>query len=55
MRKMMEKMKEKVPKTSMTDGINPQRSHKKRAGLAMLLVLMLLKFTGTSIEEQKEG
>lgn len=41
MRKMMEKMKEKVPKTSMTDGINPQRSHKKRAGLAMLLVLML--------------
>lgn len=41
MRKMMEKMEEKVPKTSMTDGINPQRSHKKRAGLAMLLVLML--------------
>lgn len=41
MRKMMEKMKEKVPKTSMTDGVNPQRSHKKRAGLAMLLVLLL--------------
>ncbi len=38
---MKGKMKEKVPKTSMTDGINPQRSHKKRAGLAMLLVLML--------------
>ena len=41
MRKMMEKMKEKVPKTSMTDGINPRRSHKKYAGLAMLLVLLL--------------
>lgn len=37
----MRKMKEKVPKTSRTDGINPQRSHKKRAGLAMLLVLLL--------------
>ena len=41
MRKKMEKMKEKVPKTSRTNGINPQRSHKKRAGLAMLLVLLL--------------
>ena len=37
MEKMKGKMKEKVPKTSMTDGVNPQRS----AGLAMLLVLML--------------